>query len=175
MGGGWRHPYRRSLGAILVVGIAVALTACSSSGGTKRALPTTTIAAAGSTTSATASATTTTRRPATSSTAPPTTRRSVITPAPDALGRFTDPADAANHLYNSWKAANRPEAETAASAGAVDSLFARPWQGPDYTLGGCTNREFGFDCRFAQGGSSLLMRVEGGASAGYHVETVTFS
>jgi hypothetical protein len=38
---------------------------------------------------------------------------------------------------------------------------------------GCTCRSFGFDCAYTINGGGLMMRVTGGASAGWMVQTVT--
>lgn len=88
--------------------------------------------------------------------------------------RITAPQVAAQRLYLAWKGGNRPAALVVATPAAVNRLFSRPFTGPDLQFQGCTNRNAGFDCAYSYEGGGLIMRVTGGASAGYRVESVRF-
>jgi hypothetical protein len=93
------------------------------------------------------------------------------TPAP--TPRISDPALAARHLFDAWLADDRAEARKAASATAVDALFRLGDRRHPPSLSGCTYRNFGFDCGYTSQGGALTMRVTGGASVGWTVQTVT--
>jgi hypothetical protein len=93
------------------------------------------------------------------------------TPAP--TPRFSDPALAARHLVDAWLANDRAEARKAATATAVEALFSLGDRRHPPTSTGCTYRSFGFDCGYTIQGGALTMRVTGGASVGWTVETVT--
>lgn len=88
--------------------------------------------------------------------------------------RITVPQVAARRLYLAWKGGNRPAALVVASPAAVNRLFSRPFTGPDLRFQSCTNRDAGFDCAYSYEGGGLIMRVTGGASAGYRVESLRF-
>lgn len=90
-------------------------------------------------------------------------------------GKITSPTVAARRLYNAWKVRNRRLALKVASPEAVSKLFSVRWR--PMRLRGCENDNGSFECiyRDAKLDLDLAMVVEGGASAGYHVETVSFS
>jgi hypothetical protein len=92
----------------------------------------------------------------------------------DAPLRFANPQTSAKHLVDAWLAGDRAEARKAASATAVDALFRLGDRRHPPTFTGCTDRSLGFDCTYtSQGGGALTMRVTGGASVGWTVQTVT--
>jgi hypothetical protein len=89
--------------------------------------------------------------------------------------RISDPAKAADHLFDAWQAGDRELALQAASASAVRALFAiEPTPRPHFS--GCRSVNLGFDCQYGYSHDNgiwyLIMRVEGGASAGYRVASV---
>jgi hypothetical protein len=94
---------------------------------------------------------------------------------PDDSERISDPAKAADHLFDAWQAGDRQLALGAASPSAVRALFAIP-PTPTPRFGGCRSRDLGFDCVYgypdADGIFFIDMRVEGGASAGYRVVSI---
>ena len=85
--------------------------------------------------------------------------------------RISDPAKAADHLYQAWRDGDRQRARRFASAAAVDALFAVP-RDLALTFSGCQYRDLGFDCAYT-GDRVIGMRVQGGASAGYGVNSVS--
>ena len=91
----------------------------------------------------------------------------------DAPLRFADPQSSAKHLLDAWLAGDRAEARKAATATAVDAMFrlGDRFRPPSFT--GCTYRSFGFDCAYTINGGALTMRVTGGASVGWMVQTVS--
>lgn len=89
-------------------------------------------------------------------------------------GKISNPEVAAKRLYSAWKANNRRAARKVASAAAVNQLFQKRWSKPDMKFMGCENRAGGYDCSYYYEGGALSMRVEGGASAGYHVESIKY-
>lgn len=89
-------------------------------------------------------------------------------------GKITKPEVAAQRLYGAWKAHSRSAARKVASTAAVNKLFQKRWSKPGMKFMGCENRAGGFDCSYYYEGGALLMRVEGGASAGYHVESIKY-
>jgi len=91
----------------------------------------------------------------------------------DAPLRFASPQTSARHLVDAWLANNRAEARKAASATAVDAMFSLGDRRHPPTFTGCTYRNFGFDCAYTVQGGALTMRVMGGASVGWTVQTVT--
>ncbi len=109
---------------------------------------------------------------------PETTRprptRPASTPTRTIRDRITNPEVAARGLYEAWKAGDRAKALKSASQAAVNRLFAQPWTSSDLQFMGCNNRDAGFDCFYYYEGGGLNLRVEGGASAGYRVESVEF-
>lgn len=91
-------------------------------------------------------------------------------------GRISDPQVAASRLYEAWRAGRRPAALRVATPEAVDKLFGVRRRAMRFE--GCRNREEGgFQCiyRDARLDLSLAMEVDGGASAGYSVISVSFS
>jgi len=89
--------------------------------------------------------------------------------------RFANPQAAADHLVAAWLADDRAEARKAASAAAVDTMFLLRDRRHPPSFIGCTYRSPGFDCAYTTGsavGDTLVMRVTGGASAGWVVEAV---
>lgn len=91
-------------------------------------------------------------------------------------GRISDPKVAASRLYNAWRAGSRSAALRVATPEAVDKLFGVRRRAMRFE--GCHNKEEGgFQCvyRDARLDLSLAMEVDGGASAGYSVTSVSFS
>jgi len=91
-------------------------------------------------------------------------------------GKITDPKVAAARLYNAWRGRNRVAALKVAERETVDKLFGVRWRA--MRSEGCERRdEGGFRCiyRDAKSDLSLSINVAGGASAGYAVESVSFS
>ncbi len=91
-------------------------------------------------------------------------------------GKITDPAAAAARLYNAWKGRNRVAALKVAGRETVDKLLGVRWRAMQSK--GCARRdEGGFQCIYydAKSDLALSINVEGGASAGYAVESVSFS
>jgi hypothetical protein len=98
------------------------------------------------------------------------------TASPDATGdpqKLTSPEEAAQHLFDSWKAGNKTEALKYADQAAVDEVFSRPYTGPDPEFMGCDHEVDHYFCRFRYEGGSTTYRVDGGNSAGYIVTEVT--
>jgi hypothetical protein len=90
-------------------------------------------------------------------------------------GKITNPATAARRLYLAWKSRNRKAALKVASDEAVKKLFGVRWR--PMKSKGCENENGSFECIYhdAKLDLDLAMVVEGGASAGYHVESISFS
>jgi hypothetical protein len=117
-------------------------------------------------------------------TAPPATAPSTTRPVPATSTtaaaiqepqRISEPVAAARWLYDSWRAGDRRRALRFASSTAVDAMFAvSPSRSLRYSH--CTYRLAGYDCIFAFAtptpSPDAVMRVEGGASAGYRVTSV---
>ncbi|HZD38948.1 MAG TPA: hypothetical protein VE664_09935, partial [Actinomycetes bacterium] len=178
----------RSRLAILAVGASLAAAAGITAGvvGSHRSAA----APDGSAAAAAATTTTTTTRPAATtepSSAPTTglgaagggttTTRGVTrtTGRHDGSERISDPAAAADQLFDAWQAGDRRLALRAASPSAVRALFAIP-PSPRPRFSGCRSRDLGFDCHYAypdaDGIYAIDMRVSGGASAGYRVVSI---
>lgn len=111
---------------------------------------------------------------ASSTTAPPSAAGTPSTRSGTPV-RISDPAKAADHLYQAWRAGDRQRALQFASAAAVDAMFAVP-RSRTLRFSHCSFRLAGFDCiyAFVDPGESpdAVMRVEGGASAGWRVVSV---
>jgi hypothetical protein len=107
----------------------------------------------------------------------PSQRRAPRARARDPLaGRISDPKVAASRLYDAWRGGRRPAALRVATPEAVDKLFGVRRRAMKFE--GCRNKEEGgFQCvyRDARLDLSLAMEVDGGASAGYSVVSVSFS
>jgi hypothetical protein len=91
-------------------------------------------------------------------------------------GKITDPKVAAMRLYAAWRRKNRAAALKVAERETVDKLFGVRWRAMQSK--GCERRdEGGFQCIYydAKNDLSLSINVGGGASAGYGVESVSFS
>jgi len=87
-----------------------------------------------------------------------------------------DPALAARRLFNAWQAKNPKGAGDFATDEAVKKLFTI--QPRPMTFTRCQRTDAGeFQCvyREAKDGFEVWFKVLGGASAGYHVESVSFS
>jgi hypothetical protein len=84
--------------------------------------------------------------------------------------RISDPAEAADHLYDAWRDGDRRGAAKFASAAAVSTMFAVPRQ--VLTFSGCAYQDGGYACTYT-GDRVVVMRVDGGASVGYGVNAVT--
>ena len=90
-------------------------------------------------------------------------------------GKITDPSVAAQRLYNAWKKKSKKAALKVASPAAVNKLFGAKWRLMKFK--GCRNTGGSFECTYRDTklGLDLAMEVEGGASAGYHVESRSLS
>jgi hypothetical protein len=90
-------------------------------------------------------------------------------------GKITNPSTAAQRLYQAWQKKSRKSARKVASAEAIDKLFSTKWM--PMKLKGCKNTDGSFECIYHNSKLDLdiAMIIEGGASAGYHVESVSFS
>ena len=90
-------------------------------------------------------------------------------------GKITNPSVAAQRLYSAWMKKSKKAALNVASSEAVSKLFSTKWRPMKFK--GCQNTGGSFECiyRDAKLDLDLAMVVEGGASAGYHVESVSFS
>ncbi len=90
-------------------------------------------------------------------------------------GKITNPSVAAQRLYNAWKKKSKKAALKVASSAAVSKLFSVKWRLMKFK--GCTNTGGSFECIYRNAGLDLdlAMIIEGGASAGYHVESLSFS
>lgn len=104
-------------------------------------------------------------------------RRAAHSRARDPLaGRISDPQVAAARLYEAWQGGRRSAALRVATPEAVEKLFGVRRRAMKFE--GCRNKEEGgFQCvyRDARLDLSLAMEVDGGASAGYSVTSVSFS
>jgi hypothetical protein len=56
---------------------------------------------------------------------------------------------------------------------AVNALFSLPEYPGGFRFDGCSFRDAGYDCRFEGAAEALVTRVEGGASGGWRVATVS--
>ncbi|MBA3765949.1 MAG: hypothetical protein H0W99_02970 [Acidobacteria bacterium] len=90
-------------------------------------------------------------------------------------GKITNPSVAARRLYNAWKKKSRKAGLKVASSAAVSKLFSTRWRPMQFK--GCQNTGGSFECVYHDPKIDLdiAMVIEGGASAGYHVESVSFS
>jgi hypothetical protein len=90
-------------------------------------------------------------------------------------GKITNPRVAAQRLYNAWKTKSKKAGLKVATAEAVSKLFSVKWRPMKFK--GCQNTGGSFECIYTDAKIDLdvAMIVEGGASAGYHVESVSFS
>jgi hypothetical protein len=90
-------------------------------------------------------------------------------------GKISDPNVAAKRLYNSWRIKNRRAALAVASKDAVEKLFSTRWR--PLTAKRCEHTDEGFQCVFhdPKGLFDLSINVDGGASAGYSVTSLSFS
>ena len=158
---------------VVILALIGGLTGCGHAGADS---PTQTVSAAAAPTNSAAS-TPTTATPFTSparapSTPAPATPTKAVAQEPQ---RISDPVAAARWLYDSWRASDRRRALRFASSAAVDAMFAvSPGRSLRYSH--CNLRQAGFDCVFAFAtptpSPDAVMRVEGGASAGYRVTSV---
>jgi hypothetical protein len=87
--------------------------------------------------------------------------------------RFSTPNASAKHLLDTWRAGDRAAALQAASKSAVNAMFSLADRSDPPKPLGCTFRSIGFDCAYTSDAGRLVMRVEGGASAGWFVVAVT--
>ena len=90
-------------------------------------------------------------------------------------GKITNPSVAAQRLYKAWKQKSKKSALKVAAPAAVSKLFGTKWRLMKFK--GCQNNEGSFECIYHDPKLDLdiSMIVEGGASAGYHVESISFS
>jgi hypothetical protein len=87
-----------------------------------------------------------------------------------------DPSIAARRLYDAWQAKNRQGADVVATGDAVTKLFGLTPVPLMFTH--CQRTGVGeFECVYRNPNDDLEVwfKVLGGASAGYHVESVSFS
>lgn len=90
--------------------------------------------------------------------------------------KITAPELAAKRLYDAWKKHDRKAANGVATRAAVSKLFSanfRPLQ-----FKGCEHVETTFQCIYHDAAEELFdvsFEVDGGASAGYSVTSVSFS
>ena len=103
-------------------------------------------------------------------TVPATTAPPPTTPPPLVL---TTPQAAAEHLYNAWKANDKPTARLAASSAAVDALFAKKWKASTYFFGGCTEPVAPSECDYNWAGGIIAMKIAGDKTAGFRVTAVS--
>lgn len=89
--------------------------------------------------------------------------------------RFSDPASSAKHLLDSWRAGDRVAALGAASPKAVDAMFRLADRAHPPTPDGCSflDPAHGSRCVDLVPGGRLELGVNGGASAGWVVTSVT--
>ncbi len=91
-------------------------------------------------------------------------------------GFIRDPEVAARKMYDAWQAKNQKAAAEIAEAAAVTKLFGLTVQPLTFTH--CQRTGDGvFECVYhdAKTNFEVWFRVIGGASAGYHVGSVSFS
>ena len=87
--------------------------------------------------------------------------------------KLPTPKDAANHLYEAWKAGDRAKALQAATQRAVDALFSRPFNAASFR--GCDEPDqLGADCSYRYEGGGLVIHVVGDATEGFFAETAEF-
>jgi hypothetical protein len=87
-----------------------------------------------------------------------------------------DPSMAARRLYDAWQAKNRQAVDVVATRDAVTKLFGLPPVPLTFTH--CQRTGVGeFECVYRNANDDLEVwfKVLGGASAGYHVESVSLS
>lgn len=87
-----------------------------------------------------------------------------------------DPSIAARRLYDAWQARNRQVANVVATGDAMTKLFGLTPVPLTFTH--CQRTGVGeFECVYRNSKDDLEVwfKVVGGASAGYHVESVSFS
>lgn len=90
-------------------------------------------------------------------------------------GRLSDPAGAADWVYESWLANDRHTAAEHTTATATEEFFNSPFAGGEpgdpapATLSGCRNTSGNWVCAFRSARGSGELTLSGGASAGYRV------
>jgi hypothetical protein len=84
------------------------------------------------------------------------------------------PKAAAEHLYAAWQARDTAKALLGASASAVTTLFAHTWTSGTYFFGGCTMPTAPSECDYNWSGGIVAMKIDGSASAGFRVTSVSF-
>ena len=149
--------------------------ACSSSGGEATTVSTSpTTAATVTTVTGITVAPTTSVAP---TTAAPTTEPATTTPATTSSTvptiAATTPEAAARGLYAAWKAGDRTAAAAFGATAAIDSLFARPYTGPDLQFIGCEPDGDVFACAYYYEGGAETFRTKGSTEAGYQVIAIT--
>jgi hypothetical protein len=162
-------PVRIAGAGVVILALIGGITGC---GHTSTGSPTQTEPASTAPTSSAAATSTAASPTSAPSTPAPATPTKAVTQAPQ---RISDPVVAARWLYDSWRAGDRRRALRFASSTAVDALFAvSPSRSLRYSH--CNLRLAGFDCVFVFAtptpSPDAVMRVEGGASAGYRVTSV---
>lgn len=100
----------------------------------------------------------------------PTPTPAKTTPPPLIL---KTPQAAAEHLYNAWKANDKPTALLAASSSAVTALFKIKWKTGVYFFGGCTTPTAPSECDYNWAGGIIAMHISGNATSGFKVTSVS--
>jgi hypothetical protein len=93
------------------------------------------------------------------------------TPPPPPL-ILTTPQAAAEHLYNAWKANNKPDALRGATTSAVTALFKIKWKTGVYFFGGCTTPTAPSECDYNWASGIIAMHISGNATSGFKVTSV---
>jgi hypothetical protein len=106
-----------------------------------------------------------------SATSSPSAATSPTTPPPTTPAALIlkTPKEAAEHLYNAWKAGDKPAALLGASSSAVDSLFSEAWTDKPYFFGGCSTDT---ECDYNYAAGVIKMTIAGSAATGYKVTAV---
>ena len=122
----------------------------------------------------TSTTTTTTNAPTPAASPQPTAQ---ATPTGTDVGRSlksAKPEDAAQGLFNAWKAKDRAAAANYAANAAITHLFSEG--SPEgLQFQGCSEGESeGFDCGYTYEGGALIMHVSGSEADGYKVVSTSF-
>lgn len=111
----------------------------------------------------------------TASPSPSRTASPSPSPSPSPTGnKAGTPEEAAQRLYAAWKANSRSQAAPVATQAAIDQLFSRGWSPPDMAFMGCAVEGPSRICSYLYEGGALVMTVNGGASAGWKVDSINY-
>ena len=91
-----------------------------------------------------------------------------------ATARPSKPEQAADGLFNAWKANDRQTASRFASARAVDDLFAARSRGDGMESHGCQPLGGQFECSWRYEGGGLVMTVQEAPEGGFIVDAIRF-